>query len=82
MASTLFRSFVKGCSWELISFIITFIVVYAIYGNLQSALGLSLALTILKTFLFFLHERIWKKISWGKYYDTSFYKNARKKGKK
>lgn len=88
MASTLLRSFVKGCSWEFISFILTFVVIYAIYGDFQSALGFSLALTIFKTFLFFLHERIWKTIRWGKYpYTASFYKKnkngtKKRKGKK
>lgn len=68
MASTPFRSFIKGVSWETISFVITLFAIYSIYGNFISSLKFSIVLTIFKVFLFFGHERIWKKIRWGKYH--------------
>ncbi len=68
MASKPVRSFVKGVCWESISFIITVIAVYLIYGNIVLSLGFSFVLSIIKIFLFFAHERLWKKIRWGKYH--------------
>jgi adenylylsulfate kinase len=67
MASTYERSLLKGVVWEAISFVLTLIAVYIIYGNLSFSVKFSLVLTVIKMFLFFIHERIWKKVMWGKY---------------
>jgi adenylylsulfate kinase len=67
MASTYKRSLVKGIFWEFFSFIITLIAIYFIYGNLAFSLKFTLALSLVKIVLFFIHERIWKDIQWGKY---------------
>jgi len=67
MPSTYRRSFSKGAAWELISFIITTLIVYLIYGDFSSSIKFSLFLTAIKIPFFFIHERIWKKIRWGKY---------------
>ena len=67
MASTKQRSFVKGVSWEIISFIITTAAIFIIYGNLPLSLKFSFILSVIKIILFFFHERSWKKIKWGKY---------------
>jgi adenylylsulfate kinase len=66
MASTYQRSFVKGIVWEFVSFFIVLIAVYLAYGDLRVSIQFSLALTIVKIPLFFLHERLWKRIKWGK----------------
>jgi adenylylsulfate kinase len=68
MASTPIRSFVKGVVWETITFIITLFAVYLIYGDFLSSLKFAFALTVFKILLFFVHERLWKKIRWGKYH--------------
>jgi len=66
MGSTYERSFVKGLVWESISFVVIFIVVYLIYGDVKTSFIFSIGLTSIKSVLFFIHERIWKKIKWGK----------------
>ena len=66
MGSTVQRSFLKGVSWELISFFITFEFVYFYYGNVTESLRISLYLSLFKIFIFFAHERLWKRIKWGK----------------
>ena len=66
MGSTKERSFVKGMVWEAISFVIATIAIYFFYGNIGTSLKFSLILTCIKVPLFFLHERVWKKVSWGK----------------
>jgi uncharacterized membrane protein len=67
MASTYERSFVKGIVWEAVSFVITLAAVYWVYGNMYLSLRFTFWLTIVKMFFFFIHERTWKKIRWGKY---------------
>ena len=69
MGSTYQRSFVKGFSWEIIAFIITFLAVYIVFGNFKISLGFSLVLTLIKAVVFFVHERLWKRIKWGKIKD-------------
>ncbi len=66
MGSTYKRSLVKGIVWEGFSFIITTIAVFIFYGNLFDSLKFSLVLTIVKMALFFIHERVWKEVHWGK----------------
>lgn len=68
MASTPIRSFIKGMSWEFISFVLTAIAVYIVYGDLNLSIKFSAALTAVKIGFYFCHERMWKKIRWGKYH--------------
>lgn len=65
--STWERSLVKGMVWEFFSFLITAAAVYAVYGNIGASLKFSLALTLVKVLLFFVHERAWKEVDWGHY---------------
>jgi len=64
--STRTRSFVKGITWEIISFFITTLVVYLVYDNFIFSLKFSFVLSLIKLLFYFLHERIWKRIVWGK----------------
>jgi len=66
MGSTYERSFAKGLCWEIISFIITTFAVYLIYGNFYFSLKFSFVLGIIKVLIFFMHERLWKQVKWGK----------------
>lgn len=69
LGSTFERSFLKGVIWEFISFIIVIIAVYIVYGNLTNSVIFSIVLTLIKIPFFFIHERVWKKIKWGKIKD-------------
>ena len=71
MGSTLKRSFTKGVIWEFISFIIAIIIAYLIYGDLPNSIRFALFLTVIKIPFYFIHERIWKTIKWGKIKDRS-----------
>jgi uncharacterized membrane protein len=68
ITSTSKRSFIKATSWEIIAFIITLIAVFLVYGDLEMSLRFTLALTIIKILFLYVHERIWKKTTWGKVY--------------
>ena len=66
MPSTYQRSLVKGIVWELISFVITTLAVFIFYGDIYTSLKFSIALTLIKMVFFFVHERGWKEVKWGK----------------
>jgi uncharacterized membrane protein len=69
MGSTLERSFVKGLIWEFVSFLLTLLFIFLIYGNFGTSLKFTLGLTLVKIPLLFFYERVWKKIKWGKVRD-------------
>jgi len=69
MGSTYERSLLKGIIWEVVSFIITTLAIYVFYGDIVQSIKFSIILTFFKAILFFFHERIWKKIKWGKIKD-------------
>jgi uncharacterized membrane protein len=74
MGSTPERSLFKGISWEIISFILTLMVVYVLYKNIAISLRITLILTAVKIPFYFMHERIWKKFKWGKIPDKKYKK--------
>ncbi|MEI7719486.1 MAG: DUF2061 domain-containing protein [archaeon] len=67
MASTYERSLAKGIVWEGLSFLITLLAIYLVYGDFKLAVKFNSILMIIKLVLFFIHERAWKDIRWGKY---------------
>jgi len=60
------RSLAKAISWRLTGTIDTFIISWLITGELLLASGIALTEIITKIFLFWLHERVWNKIQWGR----------------
>jgi len=69
MGSTLERSFIKCMCWEIISFFLTLLVIFLLYGNIIISLKITIILTIIKMPIYFIHERIWKRFKWGKIKD-------------
>ena len=60
------RSFVKAVTWRTTGTIDTFIISWLITGQLLLATGIAFTEIMTKIVLFWLHERVWNKISWGK----------------
>ncbi|ORU92523.1 MAG: adenylyl-sulfate kinase [Cycloclasticus sp. symbiont of Bathymodiolus heckerae] len=60
------RSIVKGVTWRVIATTTTMIIVYVFFGRLDLAIAAGLLESVLKIGLFWLHERAWFKIRWGK----------------
>lgn len=69
ITSTPKRSFIKAFTWEIIAFVITLIAVYLVYGDIKMSIKFTLVLTAIKILFLYVHERIWKKISWGRFYE-------------
>ncbi len=62
------RSLVKTISWRITGSGATFLVSYLISGNFTMASTIAMTQVILNTALYYIHERIWNKISWQKHF--------------
>jgi len=60
------RSVVKGITWRIIATTTTMIIVYLFFGRLDLAIATGLIESVLKIGLFWVHERAWFKIRWGR----------------
>ena len=63
------RSLVKGVSWRTVGTIDTMIVAYFITGLPISAITIGGFEVFTKIGLFYLHERVWGKVWWGRISD-------------
>ncbi|MBS1523119.1 MAG: DUF2061 domain-containing protein [Bacteroidetes bacterium] len=63
---TLPRSIAKTISYRLFIIILDFLSIYWLSGKAQVAIGFTIISNIYTTIGYFLHERIWNKIKWGK----------------
>lgn len=61
-----FRSLVKAISWRMTGTMDTFIISWFITGTLSFATGIALTEVFTKVILFWLHERFWNRIQWGR----------------
>jgi uncharacterized membrane protein len=66
MSDTPRRSLVKTISWRLTGSGATFLISYLIAGNFTVASTIAVIQLISNTVLYFLHERLWNRIRWGK----------------
>jgi uncharacterized membrane protein len=60
------RSIAKTISWRVAATIITGVVTYFLTGRLDFAVTVGLADTFVKFFIYYAHERMWSRISYGK----------------
>ena len=60
------RTLVKGVTWRVVATTTTMVIVYVFFGRLDLAIATGLIESVLKIGLFWLHEKAWFKIRWGK----------------
>lgn len=60
------RSIVKGVSWRILATTTTIIIVYVFFGSLNLAIAAGFLETVFKVLLYWLHERVWFKVRWGR----------------
>ena len=60
------RTLTKGLSWRIFATATTVIIVYIFFGRLDLAIAAGVIETFSKVLLYYLHEKIWQKIRWGK----------------
>jgi len=60
------RSIVKGISWRVVATTTTILIVYFFFDRLDLAIAAGMIETVLKVGLYWLHERVWFKVKWGR----------------
>jgi uncharacterized membrane protein len=66
MQETTARSIAKTVSWRVCGSTATFGISYAILGDFAVSSTIALIQLTFNTVLYFLHERIWNWIRWGR----------------
>ncbi len=61
-----YRSLVKAISWRVTGTIDTMVISYLITGQMKWALSIGFVEVFTKIALYFVHERIWNKLSFGR----------------
>lgn len=60
------RSLLKAISWRIFATTATTIIIFIFFGRLDLAIAAGIVESISKIFLYFIHERIWSNIKYGK----------------
>ena len=60
------RSIAKGISWRVVATTTTIAIVYFFFDRLDLAIAAGMIETVLKVGLYWLHERAWFKVQWGR----------------
>ena len=60
------RSIVKGISWRVVATTTTIAIVYFFFDRLDLAIAAGMIETVLKVGLYWVHERAWFKVRWGR----------------
>jgi uncharacterized membrane protein len=60
------RSLAKGISWRIVGTVDTILISYFITGQWFAAVKIGLFEVITKVTLYYLHERIWGRVKWGR----------------
>lgn len=66
MIDTPKRSLIKTISWRITGSSATFGIGYLISGNFAIAGSIATIQLVTNTILYFIHERMWNKITWGR----------------
>ena len=66
MKETHLRSVVKSISWRIIATLTTIVLVFIFTGSFSLSLGIGCFDVAAKTVFYYLHERAWNSISFGK----------------
>lgn len=69
MANTVSRSIVKTITWRIIGSLDTMLISYLVTGSLKMGVAIGSIEVITKMVLYFLHERAWQHIKFGKRND-------------
>ncbi len=64
------RSLVKAITFRLIILCADSIIIYSLTKRLDITAGVVLFSNVSSTILYFLHERAWNGIHWGKYHKS------------
>ena len=60
------RSIAKAITWRVIAFLVTILAVYAYSKDIKESLVIGISANTVKIFLYYIHERIWNRIKFGR----------------
>lgn len=60
------RSIVKTVTYRLLIILSTFTIVFLTTKRLDLTIGITFSANVINTLLYYIHERVWNKIHWGK----------------
>ena len=60
------RSLAKAVSWRITGTADTFVISWVITGHLMMVTGIAVTEIVTKIALYWLHERVWNRITWGR----------------
>ena len=63
------RSLVKAISWRFVGSLDTFILSLLVTGRMRYAVSIASAEALTKIVLYYLHERAWRLVPWGRLED-------------
>ena len=66
MSDSSVRSLAKAVSWRITGTIDTFLISWLITGQALLASGIALTEIMTKVGLYWLHERAWTRVKWGR----------------
>jgi uncharacterized membrane protein len=66
MTESTYRTLIKTISWRIIATIASFTISYLIIDNIMVASSIAGIQVIIHTILYYIHERVWISIVWGK----------------
>ncbi len=61
-----YRSIVKAITWRAGGTVVTFTVAWIITGDVSLSAGIGILDTVVKIGAFYLHERLWNRVKFGK----------------
>jgi len=67
------RSLVKALTWRVMAAVITTLVAWAVTGDTAFAATIGLADTMLKLGAYYMHERTWNRVSFGRPKEPEYY---------
>lgn len=60
------RSIMKSVTFRILATITTIVLIYIFFGRLDVAAVIGVLEIVLKLALYYIHERVWDRVSWGK----------------
>jgi uncharacterized membrane protein len=60
------RSLAKTISWRVIATFITIIIAFLFLGEITASTALGITINPVKSIAYFLHERVWDRVEWGR----------------
>ena len=60
------RSIVKTVTWRILALTLTILISFLFVGNWTISVSIGIAANLTKTFFYYVHERFWERIDWGK----------------